>query len=150
MTVKYKPEGFHSVTPFFIVKGTERFINFLKDAFDAEEISVSKMPDGSIMYAQLKIGDSFIMMGEESENYKPTQSSVYLYIQNVDEVFKKALKAGASSLREPQNEFYGDRTGGVADQFGNQWWISTHIEDVSESELKKREEDFMKQRKSNN
>jgi len=148
MPVKPIPEGFHSVTPFLIIKGARELIQFLKETFDAKEIFKMEGPDGSIMHAEIKIGDSMIMMGESSEKYPPVPAGMYVYVEDVDNVYKKAVAAGAESTAEPADQFYGDRTAGVKDSFGNTWWIGTHIEDVSPEEMKRSEEDMMKKKSS--
>ena len=147
MAVKPIPEGFHTVTPYLIVQGASKLIDFLKQAFEAEEIYRQNMPDGTVMHAQVRIGDSMLMMSDATSQHKPMPSMIYLYVEDVDAVYNRALKAGATSLREPTNEFYGDRSGGVKDFAGNQWWIGTHIEDVSPEEIEKRAEEFMKQKR---
>lgn len=139
------PEGFHTITPYFIVNDGSKFIDFLKGAFSAVENHRSVTPSGRIMHAQLKIGDSFVMMGESTGEWKPMPCTIYMYVPDVDSVYNKAVNAGAKKLREPANEFYGDRICGIEDPWGNQWWISTHVEDVSPEEMKKREEEMMKQ-----
>jgi uncharacterized glyoxalase superfamily protein PhnB len=144
--VKPVPPGFHTVTPYLIVNGVPQLLNYLKKAFKAEEIYKMKMPDGSIGHAQVKIGDSFVMMGQASSQWKPMPGSIYLYVDDADNFYKLAIKAGGKSLREPTTEFYGDRTGGVEDPTGNQWWISTHVEDVSPKEMKKREKEWIEKR----
>ena len=141
------PEGFHTITPYFIVNDANKFIDFIKEAFNAVENHRSVTPDGRIMHAQLKIGDSFIMMGESTGEWKPMPCTIYMYLPDVDAVFNKALKSGGMKLREPNNEFYGDRICGVEDPLGNQWWIATHVEVVSPEEMKKREEKMMQQMK---
>ena len=147
MAVKPIPEGFHTVTPYLIVQGASKLIDFLKQAFEAEEIYRQNMPDGTVMHAQVRIGDSMLMMSDATSQHKPMPSMIYLYVEDVDAVYNRALKAGATSLRKPTDEFYGDRSGGVKDQFGNQWWIGTHIEDVSPEEMEKRAEELMKQKR---
>ena len=146
MAVKPIPEGFHTVTPYLMVQGASKLIDFLKQAFEAEEIYRQTMPDGTIMHAQFRMGDSMVMMSEASGKYEPMPTMIYLYVEDVDTVYNRALQAGATSLREPTDEFYGDRSGGVKDVSGNQWWIGTHIEDVSPEEMEKRTEAFMKQK----
>lgn len=146
MAVKPIPEGFHSVTPYLTISGVPRLIEFLKQAFDAREEHVSKTPNGTIMHAQLKIGDSMIMMGEAGGEWKPMPSSIYLYVPDADATYKRALQAGATSVMEPANQFYGDRHGGVKDPSGNLWWIATHVEDVTPEEMARREKEFMKQK----
>lgn len=149
MAVKPIPEGFHTVTPFIIVKRISELIKFMKEAFDAKEVFKMESPDGAIMHAEMKIGDSMIMMGEASDKYPPIPSALYLYVEDVDKMYKQAISAGTKSTMEPADQFYGDRTAGLKDDFGNTWWIGTHIEDVSFEDMKKREEEFRsKQSKS--
>jgi PhnB protein len=143
MAVKPIPEGFHTVTPYLVVKGVAKVLDFVKHAFDAKEIDRHTRPDGAIMHAQVKIGDSFVMLGEPMDGQPLSPSSLYVYVPNVDEVYKRAVKAGGTSLSEPADMFYGDRHGGVKDPAGNQWWIATHIEDVSPEEMQRRSEKFM-------
>ncbi|HXH10729.1 MAG TPA: VOC family protein [Alphaproteobacteria bacterium] len=145
MAVKPIPDGFHTVTPFLVVQGASTLIDFLKQAFDATEVFRMADPDGAVMHAEVKIGDSIIMMGEASGEHKPMPVGMYLYVNDVDAVYKRALQAGATSQMEPANQFWGDRQGGVKDPAGNLWWIATHIEDVPPEELSRRAEAFMKQ-----
>jgi uncharacterized glyoxalase superfamily protein PhnB len=117
-------------------------------AFKAEIVHEPlKRPDGKIMHAGLKIGDSPIMIAEESEMAKATPSSLYLYVTNVNSVFQQAVKAGGKTMMEPMDMFYGDRCGAVKDPFGNTWTIATHKEDVAPQEMAKRAETFFKQQK---
>ena len=144
--VKPVPEGFHTVTPYLVVDGAEKVIRFMKEAFEAQPIFEPMMrPDGKVMHAEFKIGNSIVMISDSSERAQATSSMLYLYVPNVDAVYQKALKAGATSLMEPVDQFYGDRSGGVKDAAGNHWHIGTHIEDLSPAELKKRATEFMKQ-----
>ena len=145
MAVKPIPEGYHSVTPYLVVEGAAKLIDFLRQAFDAQETFRMPKPDGTIMHAELKIGDSMVMMGDASETWKAIPSVLYLYVNDADAVYKRALQAGATSTMEPADQFYGDRHGSVKDPAGNVWWIATHKEDVPPEELKKRAEAFMKQ-----
>jgi uncharacterized glyoxalase superfamily protein PhnB len=145
MAVKPIPEGYHTVTPYLVVEGAAKLIDFLKQAFDAQETFRMPKPDGTIMHAEVKIGDSMVMIGEGSEPWKPMPSVLHLYVNDADAVYKRALQAGATSTMEPKDQFYGDRHGGVKDPAGNMWWIATHKEDVPPEELKKRAEAFMKQ-----
>jgi len=146
MAVKPIPDGYHTVTPYFIVKGAVRLIDFLKMAFDAVEISRSATPDGTVMNAELKIGDSMVMMGEANNQSLPMPIAIYLYVPDVDAVYRRALAAGGTSLMEPADQFYGDRNGGVKDPSGNQWWIATHVEDVPPDEMAKRADAHAKKR----
>ncbi|MGI8524691.1 MAG: VOC family protein [Pseudolabrys sp.] len=149
MSVQPIPEGYHTVTPYLTVRGATKIIEFLKKAFGAKlSHEPIKRPDGSIMHAQVTIGDSRIMIAEESEMAKATSSTLYLYVPNVDNVYQQAVKAGGASIMEPSDMFYGDRSGGIKDPSGNSWFIATHMEDVAPQEMQKRAEAFMKQQKS--
>lgn len=132
------PEGFGTLTPYLFVRGTGELIDFLKAAFGAEEIERHTGPDGQVMFAQLRIGGSMIMMSEPRDNWKPMPCGVFMYVEDTDVVYAKALAAGAVSLMEPADQFYGDRNAGVKDPFGNNWWIGTHVEDVSAEEMQRR------------
>ena len=138
MAVEPIPPGFHTVTPYLLVSGVPKLIGFLKNAFGAEVTEYMEMPDGTVMHAQVKIGDSFIMMGDPRGTGEPTRASLYLYVPNTDAVYQQALEAGATSVMAPADQFYGDRNAGVQDPVGNTWWIATHIEDVPPDELRKR------------
>jgi PhnB protein len=143
--VKPVPEGFHTVTPYLVVDGAEKIIRFAKEAFGAQSLfEPMARPDGKIMHAELKIGDSIVMISDSSERAQATSDMLYVYVPNVDAVYQKALKAGGKSLTEPMDQFYGDRSGSVMDPAGNRWHIATHVEDVSPAELKKRATEFMK------
>jgi PhnB protein len=147
MAAKAKPipPGFHTVTPYLIIDGAEDIIGFMQKAFGAKsEHEPTKRPDGKIMHATLKIGDSMVMLADSSEHAKATAVMLYLYVPDVDAAYQKALKAGATSLMEPADQFYGDRTGGVKDAAGNSWFFGTHIEDVAPDELKKRAAEMFK------
>jgi len=136
--VKPVPEGRHTVIPYIVVPGVAKLIDFAKQAFGATEVYVSKLPDGSVMHAEIKIGDSIIMMGEGGATFKTFLAMLHLYMDDVDAVYQRAIQAGGKSLREPTDQFYGDRSGAVEDAFGNQWWIATHIEDVTPEEMERR------------
>ena len=146
MAAKPVPEGYHTVTPYLVVRGALKLIKFLEQAFGAQlSHEPVKRPDGSIMHTQVKIGDSQIMIGEESEMAKAAPCTLHLYVPDVDSVFQQAVKAGGSTIMEPMDMFYGDRSGGVTDPSGNRWYIATHKEDVAPQELAKRAEAFFKQ-----
>ena len=138
MTVKPIPDGYHTITPYFVMKNPREFIEFLKKAFNAESVSMSVSPDSKVMHAEIRIGDSMMMMSEASENNPAVNGSIYLYVNDTDAIYKQALEAGAESLMEPADQFYGDRNAGVKDPFGNTWWIGTHLENVSGDEIGKR------------
>lgn len=141
------PEGYHTVTPVLTVQGSAKLIDFLKQAFDAKEMYRLDGPNGTVMHAELQIGDSMLMVGEATDQWKPMPAAVALYVKDADQWYKRALGAGATSVREPSDQFYGDRSAGVKDFAGNHWWIHTHIEDVPHEEIKKRAEVWMKQQK---
>jgi PhnB protein len=148
VAVKAIPEGYHSVTPYLSVQGVARLIDFLKQAFGAQEVhGPMTRPDGTIMHAEMKIGDSIVMMGEPMGQFGPMPGAIHLYVEDVDATYRRALEAGATSLMEPADQFYGDRQGGVADPVGNHWWIATHKEDVSAQEIEKRAEAYLKQQR---
>jgi len=142
------PEGHHTVTPVLTVQGAARLIDFLKDAFDAKEMYRLDGPKGAVMHAEVQIGDSIVMVGEATDQWKPMPAAMALYVENTDGWYQRALRAGATSVREPSDQFYGDRSAGVRDFAGNHWWIHTHIEDVPREEIKKRAEAWMKQQKN--
>jgi PhnB protein len=148
MAVKPIPEGFHAVTPYLTVRNAARMIEFLKRTFGAETVfEPMKRPDGLIMHAELKIGDSRVMVAEASEQCQPTQAQLYVYVADADAAYQRALAAGAASSMAPADMFYGDRSGSVKDPSGNTWFIATHKEDVAPKELAKRAEAFFKQQR---
>jgi uncharacterized glyoxalase superfamily protein PhnB len=136
--VKTVPEGYHSVNPFLIVEGASKLIQFLKQTFDAKVEESVNGPDGRIAHAEVTVGDSILMMSDATPKYGAAASHLYVYLENVDLTFKRALEAGASSVQEPADQFYGDRTAGVKDPTGNYWWIAQHVEDVPPEELERR------------
>lgn len=138
MAVKPIPDGYHTVTPYLVVPDVAALIAFVEQTFDGEEIRRMARPDGSVMHAEMCIGDSVVMMGEASDRYKSMPAMLHLYVEDADAAYGRALQAGATSLRAPQNEFYGDRMAGVQDAQGNQWWIATHVEDVPPEEQDRR------------
>jgi PhnB protein len=131
------PAGYATVTPYLCVTDAGKLIEFLKQAFDAQLLFKMDGPGGRIMHAEMTIGDSRIMLAQP-EPGKETNAMIHLYLPDVDAVYKRALAAGATSVREPADQFYGDRSAGVRDQFGNHWYIATHVEDVSEEEMQRR------------
>jgi uncharacterized glyoxalase superfamily protein PhnB len=138
MPVKANPDGYHSVTPYLVVDGAARLIDFLRQTFDAEEVERLAAPGNRIGHAELRIGDSRVMLGDARGEHKAMQAMLYVYVDDVDASFQHALAAGGSSVQAPTDQFYGDRSGGVKDPCGNIWYIATHIEDVSPAELKRR------------
>jgi PhnB protein len=146
--VKYIPEGFHAVTPYLVVRDAAKAIEFYKRAFDAAEVSRMDGPDGKIGHAELKIGDSLIMLSDEmpgNEMRSPqslggTTAGLFLYVKDVDASFHKAVASGARPTAQPADMFWGDRYGKLADPFGHSWSLATHKEDVAPAEMKRRAE----------
>lgn len=140
------PDGYRSVTPYLIVDDAAGALEFYKKAFGAKELLRLPKPNGKIGHAEIRIGDSVIMLADESpevdarspRSFGGSPISIFLYVEDVDATFTKAVEAGASVQRPLADQFYGDRTGGVKDPFGHAWYIATHVEDVSPEELKKR------------
>ncbi len=145
-TVKAIPDGYHSVTPYLIIKGAADAIEFYKKAFGAVELFRMPQPDGKIGHAEIKIGDSAIMLADEFPEMKyfgpqtlgGSSVSLLIYVEDVDTVFQRALAAGASEQKAIEDKFYGDRMGSLVDPFGHVWHIGTHTEDISPEEMEKR------------
>src|SRR5688572_28543173 len=145
-TVKPIPEGYHSVTPYLIIKGAAGAIEFYKKAFGATELLRIPGPDGTIGHAEIKIGDSPVMLADEFPEMgynSPTALggppvSLMIYVEDVDAVFARSIAAGAKEDRAVEDKFYGDRAGSLSDPFGHIWHIATHKEDVSDEEMRKR------------
>ncbi len=148
MAVKPIPEGYHSVTPYLIIRGASRAIEFYKKAFGATELMRFPGPNDTVMHAEIKIGDSPVMLADESEasTYRSPQTfggspvSLMIYVEDVDKVFNQAVSTGAKATRPVADQFYGDRLGTLVDPFGHIWTISTHKEDVSMEEMQRRME----------
>jgi PhnB protein len=140
------PEGYHSVTPYLIVKGAARALEFYKKAFNAQELYRMDAPGGIIGHAEIQIGDSRIMLSDEypemgarsPETLGGSPVGLCIYVENVDELFKQAVAAGGKEERPVKDQFYGDRSGTLRDPFGHQWTIATHKEDVSPEEMTRR------------
>lgn len=133
------PEGFHTVTPFLIVKNAQGLLDFITAAFEGRVEYVMKTNDDKISHATVRIGDSTIMIADQMEGTHVMNGMLYLYMEDVDDVYARASKvSGGKGTREPKDEFYGDRSACVTDDWGNQWWIATHIETVDNDELMRR------------
>jgi PhnB protein len=126
----YKPIGLFNVNPYLHPRRAEPFISFLKRAFNAQEVAKYASPDGVVHHAVVKVGDSVLEMGEAHGKYETMEAMFYLYVPNMEDVYRQALAAGATSFQEPTDQPYGDRNAGVKDAFGNKWYIATHIKDV--------------------
>jgi PhnB protein len=155
MPVKAIPEGYHTLTPYLTVRDAARAIEFYKKAFGAEDRGAMKGPDGKIMHAELKIGDSIVMLADEFPQYGAVSpetvggscSGLHIYVQDVDAAFDRAVKAGASTEMPVSDMFWGDRYGKLKDPFGHKWSIATHTADLSMEEMKKGMEEAMAQMK---
>jgi PhnB protein len=142
MSPKPIPDGYRAVTPYLFVESVERLLTFVTEAFGATEILRVPRPDGSIIHAEVRIGDCPIMIGDvtgPAAEFGPMPSSIYLYVSDCDSVYQQAIIAGGESVKEVQDiPFNGERYGGVRDPVGNIWWIATHVRDVSLEEMMQR------------
>lgn len=153
MPAKAVPEGYHTATPYLIVKGATAALDFYRKAFGATELMRMAGPDGRIGHAEIRIGDSPIMLADEvpGMGYVGPQTlggspiSLMLYVPDVDKTFQQAVAAGATIVKPVEDQFYGDRSGTLKDPFSHVWTISTHIEDIPPDEMRRRAEAFMKQ-----
>jgi uncharacterized glyoxalase superfamily protein PhnB len=152
--VRPMPEGYHTVTPYLTLRGADKAIEFYKKAFGAEVLDRLSGPDGKrVMHAALRIGDSAIFLSDEfpemdaraPETLGGTTICIYLYVPDVDQAFRRAVDAGATVKRPPENAFWGDRYASIADPFGYRWDLATHVEDVPPEEIKRRGEAFFKE-----
>ena len=147
------PKGYHTVTPSLFVAGAAKAIDFYKKALGAEEVMRFPAPDGTIMHAKLRIGDSIIMLADEMpdqggrgpKSIGGTPVSFFVYGENVDAAWKRAVDAGAKPVVPLADQFWGDRTGCLEDPFGHQWWLAQHVQDLTPEEIKKNAESFFSQ-----
>ena len=151
MAAQCPPAGYHSVTPAIIVRDAAKAIDFYQRAFGAEEVSRMSGPDGSVMHAEIRIGDSLVMLGEENEQWgtrsplstNGNPGSLHIYVPDVDSAFDRALRAGATVRYPLENAFWGDRYGKVSDPFGHEWGIATRVKEMSPEEMKQAGEEWM-------
>jgi PhnB protein len=151
MAVQPIPDGYSTVTPYLAVDGAKKAIEFYKRAFGAKERSIMPGPGDTIGHAELEIGNSIVMLSDPfpQSSIKPptelggTTAGVFLYVEDIDEVFKQAIDAGATETMAPENMFWGDRFGSVTDPFGHSWQIATHVEDVSPEDMAERAKEAM-------
>ena len=144
----YIPKGYNTVTPYLVIKGAAKAIDFYKKVFGATEVVRMDQPDGRVGHAELQIGDSRVMLAEENPSMGQghvsasgigaSPVSLYLYIPDVDRVIERAVDAGAKVLKPVQDQFYGDRSGFIQDPFGHLWGLATHIEDVAPKDMRER------------
>lgn len=144
MAVKAIPDGYHTVTPYLTVSDLPRLVQFIIDAFGGTPSEMVPDAQGQVRHAEVRIGDSVVMIGQEREQWKARPGALYLYVENTEETYRKAMAAGGKSLMEPAKQFYGDINAGVEDPMKNWWWIATHVEDVSPEELERRAKETMK------
>jgi PhnB protein len=152
MATKPIPDGYRTATPYLIIKGAAEAIEFYKRVFGATELLRMADPQGRVGHAEIKIGDSVIMLADEhpAMGYRGPRSlggssvSILLYLEDVDGVFERAVKAGATAQRPVADQFYGDRSGTLEDPFGHVWTVATHVEDVPPEEMQRRAEAAMK------
>jgi PhnB protein len=154
MAVKPIPDGYHTLTPYLVVKGAAAALDFYKRAFGATELFRMADPSGAVRHAEIKIGDSIIMMADESPEmgYRGPQAlggspvGLMLYVEDVDKRFNQAIAAGGKVKSAVQDQFYGDRSGTLTDPYGHVWTIATHKEDVPPQEMERRAAEFMKKK----
>ncbi|HVS31738.1 MAG TPA: VOC family protein [Thermoanaerobaculia bacterium] len=150
MPVHFVPEGYHSVTPYLVIDGAARAMDFYRHVFGAVEIMRMPGPDGKIGHAEMMIGDSHIMLADEhpEQGFRSPTSiggtgvGIMIYVQNADDCFAAAVERGAKVMEPPQDKFYGDRSAQVVDPFGHFWTIATHVEDVPPDEMERRAREF--------
>jgi PhnB protein len=140
------PDGYHTATPYLIVSDAAKAVEFYKRAFGATELMRMPGPNGRVAHAEIKIGDSIVMLGEENpkvgirgpQALGGSPAFLYLYVEDCDRAFNRAVDAGASAVNSLTDQMWGDRSGSVKDPFGHSWWIATHKEDVSMDEMRRR------------
>ena len=152
-TAQAVPKGYHTVTPSLVVAGAAKAIEFYKKALGAEEKSRFPAPDGTLMHAEIRIGDSIIMLGDEMpeqggrgpKSYGGSPVSLFIYLDNVNAAWKRALDAGAKVVMPLSDQFWGDRGGCIEDPFGHNWWLCQHVKDMNPKELQQAAEAFFSQ-----
>jgi uncharacterized glyoxalase superfamily protein PhnB len=140
MSVNAIPKGYHTITPYFSVRDAHGLVDFQTRAFDAVA-EIHTMPDGSILNARVQVGTSMVLIGQVPKDHpadKLMPTMLYMYVEDADAVYRKAIAAGGESIVEPRDQFYGDRVGAVRDLSGNQWWIASHQEEMSSEEMTRR------------
>lgn len=146
MAVHHIPEGYHSVIPYLVIDGAAAALDFYKKAFGAEELMRMPGPDGKIGHAEIRIGDSHVMLADEHpeqghrgpKSVGGTPVGIMIYVEDADAVFNAAIAGGATAVKPMEDQFYGDRSGSITDPFGHNWMIATHVEDVSPEEMERR------------
>jgi PhnB protein len=138
MTVRHVPAGHNAVSPYLVTQDAAAVIRMLREIFDGDEIHRSLRPDGTIRHAEVRIGDSVIMIGQASGDFPAMPCMIHVYVPDCDAAYARAVSLGLEPLRAPATQPWGDRSAGVRDPGGNQWWFATHVEDVAEDELARR------------
>lgn len=144
MAVKPIPDGYGTVTPYLTIDDPAPVIDFLKKVLDAKEIFAMRDDKGNVGHAEVKVGTSIVMLGKAHDQWKSRPGNFYVYVEDCDAIYEKAIAAGATSISKPETQFYGDRHGGVTDSQGNNWWVATHVEDISPDDMKRRAEEHQK------
>lgn len=138
MTVSAIPEGYPRISPYLIVDDPDATLAFMTRVFDGEIVGRHTAPDGRVMHAEVRIGDSLVMLGGANPQWRAVPAALHIYVLDTDATYRRALDAGATSVSEPTSQPYGDRSAYVTDASGTMWFISTHVEDVSAEELARR------------
>jgi len=137
-SIKPIPDGYQAVIPYLIVDNAAGLVDFIRDGLGGEVMMQMTNPDGSIGHTEIRVEGCVVMLSQAHGDYPAMPCMLYVYVPDVDATYRRAIGAGATSVREPRDEFYGDRSGGVRDLCGNQWWFGTHKEKVSMEELERR------------
>ena len=145
MAVNYVPIGYHVVTPILVVADADTLIDFMRGTFDAQVYQLGRKPDGKIWHADVTIDTAHVMISEAAGPFEALSAAVNIYVRNVDDTYRRALDAGATSIMAPSDRFYGDRNAVVKDPTGTLWSLATHVEDIPHDELKRREAEALKQ-----
>lgn len=136
--VEFKPNEYHTVTPYLMVDGAAQLIEFMIDVLDGTELMRLSGPKGSVGHAEVRVGDSVVMLADAPNPGDAMPAMLHLYVEDADALYERAIGHGATSLREPTTEFYGDRMAGVRDVLGNKWYFATHVEDIAPEEMARR------------
>ena len=146
MNANSNPDGYRTITPYLKLPGAGRLLEFLTDAFDGVERGKLTKPDGTVLHAEVQIGDSLVMVHEAPPHWPVRPSTLYLYVADADAIYQRALAAGGESLAAPTDMYYGDRVACVRDVSGNDWWIATRLESASMAEIQQRATEFLSAR----
>ncbi|MBI4617693.1 MAG: VOC family protein [Planctomycetes bacterium] len=138
MPVHWLPRSYTRVIPYLVVSGATGLVEFIERALDGKTTERVPGDDGTVRHAEVRIGDSMVMVGEAGSAKEPMPAMLYVYVPDADATYRRALAEGATSIQEPADTFYGDRNAGVKDPCGNQWWVATHKEDLTPEEIARR------------